>query len=176
MRTRWSMKNASLICRCAHLGADRSGYCCWRCSRTLFVDSASRTRLRSRIVLVMCISITLRRIKDCRWLASTGSPIYVYPWDPVEANHLQSLILRRVIEMHITSTILERSLVLDAESTNKVREHLQQQYPERSAPRCAQRQIKLAFFMLQRVRIKEVLKDWGNRMWMIKGSAYNQIE
>lgn len=67
--------------------------------------------------------------------------------------------------MHVTAVILERSLILDPNSLHQVENHLQQQFPERSAPRCAQRQIKLAFFLLQRRRIEKVLKDWGSMMW-----------
>ncbi|CAL3968031.1 unnamed protein product [Diplocarpon coronariae] len=77
----------------------------------------------------------------------------------------ESSILRRALEMHVTSVILERSLFLDQESLHKVQVHLQQEFPQRSAPRCAQRQIKLAFFLLQQRRIRLVLKDWGSLMW-----------
>ena len=67
--------------------------------------------------------------------------------------------------MHITGTIIERSLVLDTESIEKVQHHLQQEYPPRSAPRCVQRQIKLAVFLIQRERVISVLKEWGSIMW-----------
>ncbi|KAJ5040480.1 uncharacterized protein L3040_006136 [Drepanopeziza brunnea f. sp. 'multigermtubi'] len=74
-------------------------------------------------------------------------------------------LLRRALEVHVTSVILERSLFLDEESLHKVQDHLQQEYPRRSAPRCAQRQIKLALFLLQQRRIQMVLKEWGSMMW-----------
>jgi hypothetical protein len=67
--------------------------------------------------------------------------------------------------MHVTAVILERSLTLDDESQSQVQQQLQEIYPEGSAPRCAQRQIKLAFYFLQEKRIMKVLKDWGNLMW-----------
>ncbi len=78
--------------------------------------------------------------------------------------------------MHVTAVILERSLFLDRESLRKVQEHLRQQYPERSAPRCAQRQIKLAFFLLQQRRIRTVLKDWGIMMWSTNPSIAKDKE
>jgi hypothetical protein len=67
--------------------------------------------------------------------------------------------------MHVTTVILERSLSLDDESQSQVQQQLQEEYPESSSPRCAQRQIKLAFYFLQEKRIMKVLKDWGNMMW-----------
>lgn len=73
--------------------------------------------------------------------------------------------------MHVTSVILERSLILDQESLRIVEDHLQQEFPRRSAPRCAQRQIKLAFFLLQQGRIWMVLKDWGHMMWATTSST-----
>lgn len=88
----------------------------------------------------------------------------------------ESELLRRALEMHVTSVILERSLILDADSLHQVQDHLHQQYPERSAPRCAQRQIKLAFFLLQQRRIMRVLKDWGNMMWATNPSMSKDKE
>lgn len=73
--------------------------------------------------------------------------------------------------MHVTAVILERSLILDQQSLRKVSTHLNQDYPSESAPRCAQRQIKLAFFILQQRRINRVLKDWGSMMWATNTSA-----
>jgi hypothetical protein len=73
--------------------------------------------------------------------------------------------------MHITSTILERSLILDGPSLQTVSSHLHQKYPTDTAPRCAQRQIKLAFFLLQQRRINRVLKDWGAMMWATNTSS-----
>jgi hypothetical protein len=67
--------------------------------------------------------------------------------------------------MHIAATILERSLVLDSESLKSVEELTGERYPEWSAPRVAQRQIKLAFFMTQSSRIRDVLRGWGRLMW-----------
>jgi len=74
-------------------------------------------------------------------------------------------MLREAIEIHVTCVILERSLILDEESLGQVQQELFEEYPKRSAPRCAQRQIKLAFFMLQEKRINTVLKEWGAKMW-----------
>lgn len=86
------------------------------------------------------------------------------------ANCLKSEILRRAIELHVTAVILERSLILDELSLRKVSNHLGQEFPSKSAPRCAQRQIKLAFFVLQQRRIQRVLKDWGSMMWTTNSS------
>lgn len=88
-----------------------------------------------------------------------------------KTNISQCFLLKKAIEMHITSTILERSLVLDPDSINQVQTHLRQQYPARSAPRCAQRQIKLTFFKVQRDRIVAILKEWGAMMWTIHNAA-----
>jgi hypothetical protein len=85
-------------------------------------------------------------------------------------------MLRRAIEMHVTAVILERSLTLDDESHNQVQQQLQEEFPEGSAPRCAQRQIKLAFFMLQEKRINKVLKDWGNMMWSTSNNTSKDNE
>tara|TARA_R110002060_G_scaffold69769_1_gene78390 strand:- start:256 stop:981 length:726 start_codon:yes stop_codon:yes gene_type:complete len=78
--------------------------------------------------------------------------------------------------MHVTSVILERSLFLDQNSLQQVQDHLGQEYHRRSAPRCAQRQIKLAFFMLQQRRIQSVLKDWGAMIWATNPSATKDKE
>lgn len=75
--------------------------------------------------------------------------------------------------MHITSTILERSLILDPDSIEQVQAYLHQHYPARSAPRCAQKQIKLTFFAIQRQRIVTILKEWGAMMWTIHNVANN---
>ncbi|KAH9212272.1 hypothetical protein DL95DRAFT_391733 [Leptodontidium sp. 2 PMI_412] len=88
----------------------------------------------------------------------------------------ESELLRRALEMHVTSVILERSLFLDQNSLHKVQDHLRQEYHRRSAPRCAQRQIKLAFFMLQQRRIRLVLKDWGSMIWATNPSATKDKE
>ena len=77
----------------------------------------------------------------------------------------QSDLLRQAIEMHVNAVILERSLTLDDESQIQVQQQLQEIYPDGSAPRCAQRQIKLAFYFLQEKRIKKVLTEWGSMMW-----------
>ena len=74
------------------------------------------------------------------------------------------MLLRQAIEIHVASTILERSLVLDKASLDDVQAHLGHEYPGNSAPRGAQRQIKLAVFMEQRPRIERVLKQWGKLM------------
>ncbi|KAG4427971.1 hypothetical protein IFR05_016546 [Cadophora sp. M221] len=92
------------------------------------------------------------------------------------ATNNESELLRRALEMHVTSVILERSLFLDQNSLHKVQDHLGQDYHRRSAPRCAQRQIKLAFFMLQQRRIRLVLKDWGSMIWATNPSATKDKE
>jgi hypothetical protein len=74
-------------------------------------------------------------------------------------------MLRQALEVHVTSTILERSLILDESSLNQVENYLQQKYHRRSAARLAQRQIKLAFYEIQRNRISKVLEEWGKEMW-----------
>jgi hypothetical protein len=78
--------------------------------------------------------------------------------------------------MHVTAVILERSLILDEYSLRRVQNHLNQEYPPQSAPRCAQRQIKLAFFILQQRRINRVLKDWGSMMWATNSSVSKDKE
>jgi hypothetical protein len=77
---------------------------------------------------------------------------------------LQRVLLRQAIEIHVASSILERSLVLDKISLGNVQAHLGHEYPSDSAPRGAQRQIKLAVFMEQRPRIVRVLRQWGKLM------------
>ncbi|KAH8686044.1 hypothetical protein BGZ60DRAFT_523311 [Tricladium varicosporioides] len=84
---------------------------------------------------------------------------------------VESEVLRRAIEMHVTSVVLEKTLFLDQDSIRKAEEHLYHQYPEKTTSRCAQRQIKLAFFQSQEKRINKVLKDWGNMMWTINNAA-----
>jgi hypothetical protein len=103
------------------------------------------------------------------------------PWlDPhvlsILTDLLQSDLLRRAIEMHVTAVILERSLTLDDESQYQVQQQLNEEYPEGSAPRCAQRQIKLAFYFLQERRIMRVLKDWGNMMWSTSNNTSKDNE
>lgn len=93
-----------------------------------------------------------------------------------DADDPQSEILRRALEVHVTSVILERSLFLDQKSLRKVQDHLGQEYHRRSAPRCAQRQIKLAFFILQERQIQSVLKDWGAMILATKPSATKDKE
>jgi hypothetical protein len=75
--------------------------------------------------------------------------------------------------MHITVSIMERTLNLDPESINRVQNRLQQRYPEETTAKCAQKQIKLAFYQGQQRRINKVLKDWGNMMWTIHNTASN---
>ena len=67
--------------------------------------------------------------------------------------------------MHVILTILERSLILDAESLQLVEEELQEHFPSETAPRCAQRQIKLAFSNLECPRVAAVLKELGKLLW-----------
>jgi len=76
----------------------------------------------------------------------------------------ERVLLRQAIEIHVASSILERSLVLDKTSLSDVQAHLGHEYPSDSAPRGAQRQIKLAVFMEQRPRIVRVLRQWGKLM------------
>jgi hypothetical protein len=76
----------------------------------------------------------------------------------------QEILLRDAIEMHVAATILERSLLLDEMSRNCVEELLGEKFHELSAPRVAQRQIKLAIFMTQTARIQDVLHGWGRLM------------
>ena len=78
--------------------------------------------------------------------------------------------------MHVTAVIMERSLVLDSVSQEHIQQQLNEEYPERSAPRCAQRQIKLAFYFLQEKRIVRVLKDWGYMMWSTSNYTSKDIE
>lgn len=62
-------------------------------------------------------------------------------------------------------TILERSLILDKESLQLVGKELQEHFPSATAPRAAQRQIKLAFLNLQCRRLKKVFEDLGKLLW-----------
>lgn len=80
------------------------------------------------------------------------------------ANLSQRSLLQEALEIHVISTILERSLILDPESLAKVEAYLGEKYPPRTASRCAQRQIKLAFLMVQRQRTVRVLESWGKMM------------
>jgi hypothetical protein len=66
--------------------------------------------------------------------------------------------------------------VLDRVSQEHVQQQLNEEYPERTAPRCAQRQIKLAFYFMQEKRILRVLKDWGNMMWSTSNHTSKDIE
>lgn len=91
----------------------------------------------------------------------------------VEANDEYDL-LREALEIHIACSILERSLILDEESTNLVGGHLREDFPPDSSPRCASRQIKVAFFLAQQERIKEVLKEWGQMMWTSNRATANE--
>jgi len=77
----------------------------------------------------------------------------------------KSDMLRQALEIHVTSTILQRSFILDESSLSQVENYLQEQYPPRSAARLAQKQIKVAFYEIQRSRISKVLEDWGKDMW-----------
>ncbi|KAK6615066.1 hypothetical protein H4I95_00218 [Botrytis cinerea] len=91
----------------------------------------------------------------------------------VEANDEYEL-LREAIEIHIACAILERSLILDGESTNLVEGRLREDFPPESSPRCASRQIKVAFFISQQERIKEVLREWGQMMWTSNRATTNE--
>ncbi|TGO75798.1 hypothetical protein BELL_0192g00020 [Botrytis elliptica] len=91
----------------------------------------------------------------------------------VEANDEYEL-LREALEIHIACAILERSLILDGESTNLVEGRLREDFPPESSPRCASRQIKVAFFISQQERIKEVLREWGQMMWTSNRATTNE--
>jgi len=83
-------------------------------------------------------------------------------------------LLRQALEIHVACTILERSLLLDEESRDLVQNHLGEELPPNAGPRCAQRQIKLAFFIVQKERIKKVLKEWGAMMWTSNKNINNE--
>lgn len=83
-------------------------------------------------------------------------------------------MLQQVLEIHVISTILQRSLILDEESLSRVGRYLRQDYPPQSAARLAQRQIKVALHELQRSHISKVLQDWGGEMW--NGNKNTAIE
>lgn len=82
-------------------------------------------------------------------------------------------LLRQALEIHVTSTILERSLILDESSMQTVESHLNIKYSKRTAARCAMRQVKLAFFEVQQKRIAKVLEAWGTMMWTSNKSTSN---
>ncbi|KAF7867234.1 hypothetical protein EAF04_005317 [Stromatinia cepivora] len=91
----------------------------------------------------------------------------------VEASD-EYVLLREALEIHIACAILERSLILDDESTNLVEGRLRENFPPDSSPRCASRQIKVAFFLSQQERIKEVLREWGQMMWTSNRATANE--
>ncbi|KAJ8070699.1 hypothetical protein OCU04_001070 [Sclerotinia nivalis] len=92
-----------------------------------------------------------------------------------EANDEYGL-LRQALEIHIACAILERSLILDEQSTCLVMGRLGEYFPADSSPRCASRQIKVAFFLSQQERIKEVLKEWGQMMWTSNRATANECK
>jgi hypothetical protein len=57
-----------------------------------------------------------------------------------------------------------------------VENHLKQKFPPDSAARCAQRQMKLAFFEVQRKLIVQVLENWGNIMWTSSKSTHSDTK
>ena len=65
-------------------------------------------------------------------------------------------------------------MILDDQSRNAVEHTLGQNYPAKSVPRCAQRQIKLALFNQQRQRIISVLAKWGSLMWTSNSVTTNE--
>ncbi|KAG9241486.1 hypothetical protein BJ878DRAFT_225437 [Calycina marina] len=73
--------------------------------------------------------------------------------------------LRQALEVHVVETILGRTLSLDQHSLQQVERHSGRRYPPRSASRCLQRQVKLAFYKVQQDRILKVLENWGFMMW-----------
>lgn len=80
-------------------------------------------------------------------------------------DRVQCPLLAGAISIHVISTMLERSLILDDDSHQRVEAHLREEYPPRTAPNCAQRQIKFALFLAQRKQVTKVLEDWGAMMW-----------
>ncbi|KAK6614637.1 fungal zn binuclear cluster domain containing protein [Botrytis cinerea] len=71
----------------------------------------------------------------------------------VEANDEYEL-LREAIEIHIACAILERSLILDGESTNLVEGRLREDFPPESSPR--------------------FLREWGQMMWTSNRATTNE--
>ena len=69
------------------------------------------------------------------------------------------------LEIHVVETILERSLILDDNSMRQVERLLGERFPPKSASRCLQKQMKLAFYEVQQKRIFKVLETWGSLMW-----------
>ncbi|KAH6700700.1 hypothetical protein BKA61DRAFT_740934 [Leptodontidium sp. MPI-SDFR-AT-0119] len=69
-------------------------------------------------------------------------------------------MLQKVIEIHILTVLLERSLFLAPESLNAAQEVVGQEFHRRSPPQLAQRQIKLVVFDDLRSRLISLLKDW----------------
>lgn len=130
---------------------------------SLYIRNIVQSDLRS------FVSITYDD-QDCKLPEQLLGAVCSYYMRGLEADE-ESLLLRKAIEMLVTSTIIERSLILDTESIQRVQNHMREEYPPDPVPRCAQRQIKLAFFMLQRQRIVSVLKEWGNMMWTIHTST-----
>jgi len=89
----------------------------------------------------------------------------VSPWPPLSiAAPAEHSLLPAELALHVIRPILARSLILAPESLAKVEAYLGEKYPPRTASRCAQRQIKLAFLMVQRQRTVRVLESWGKMM------------
>ena len=72
--------------------------------------------------------------------------------------------------MHVTSSIIERKLIIEEESRQLVQQKLLahcivSHCIVRGSPKIASRQIKMAFFNMQRKRIATMLEEWGKLMW-----------
>lgn len=93
----------------------------------------------------------------CRWFSSGHFYCTEFPRDHKQFWQLQ--MLQKVIEIHILTTLMERSLLLTPESLNTAQEVLGQEFHGRS-PQLAQRQIKLVVFDALRSRLISLLKDW----------------
>ncbi len=139
-----------------------------------YVDSAyvdQQSELPEKLLGAICSYYKTTREQDNEVYLSA-----LYKFFRILTDTLQSDLLRQAIEMHVNAVILERSLTLDDESQIQVQRQLQEVYPEGSAPRCAQRQIKLAFYFLQEKRIKKVLTDWGSMMWSTSNNTSKDNE
>ncbi|KAH6699736.1 hypothetical protein BKA61DRAFT_213849, partial [Leptodontidium sp. MPI-SDFR-AT-0119] len=94
----------------------------------------------------------------CRWFSSGLFHYTEFPRDHKQFWQLQ--MLQKAIEIHILTVVMERSLFLTPKSLNAAQKVLGQEFHRRSAPRFAQRQIKLVVFDALRSRLISLLKDW----------------
>ena len=56
-------------------------------------------------------------------------------------------------------------MILDSESPELVKEELQEDFGSTSVPKCAQGQIKLAFYNLQLIRVATAFGELGKLLW-----------